>query len=95
MNYTFGKAMGLSVRNGGPTYDQFNINNNYGVQPGNRTHIFNIAYSVELGNFVKGNKIAGGFVNGWQVSGIMQAQSGANLVRSSVSNNDSNFNINT
>ena len=58
--------------------DQFNLNNDYGVQPANRTHIFNIAYSVELGNFAN-NKIAGGFVNGWQLSGITQVESGANL----------------
>jgi len=90
-NYTFGKAMGITYANGGPTYDQFNINNNYGVQPANRTHIFNIAYSVELGSFVK-NKIAGGFVNGWQVSGILQVQSGPNL--SGFSSNG-NFNMTT
>ena len=47
-----------------------NVNNNYGVLPANRTHIFNIAYSIELGNFVK-DKIAGGFINGWQLSGIV------------------------
>jgi hypothetical protein len=74
-NYTFGKAMGTV----NPALDQFNLNNDYGVQPGNRTHIFNIAYSIELGRFVEHNKFAGGFVNGWQLSGIMQLQSGANL----------------
>jgi hypothetical protein len=89
MNYTFGKAMGTMFANGGPTYDQFNLNNNYGVQATNRTHIFNIAYSIELGNPVR-DKIAGGFVNGWQVSGILQAQSGANL--SALSSNG-NFNF--
>jgi hypothetical protein len=77
-NYAFGKAMGTMIYNGGPTLDQFNINNNYGVQPSNRTHIFNVAYSFEMGNPVK-NRMAGGFVNGWQISGIIQAQSGANL----------------
>ncbi|HEY2015066.1 MAG TPA: carboxypeptidase-like regulatory domain-containing protein [Bryobacteraceae bacterium] len=78
MNYTFGKAMGIIPQNGGPTYDQFNINNNYGVQAANRTHIFNAAYSVELGSPLK-QKIAGGFVNGWQLSGILQLESGPNL----------------
>ena len=92
MNYTFGKAMGLLLANGGPTYDQFNIDNNYGVQAANRTHIFNVAYSVELGNPVR-QKIAGGFVNGWQVSGILQLQSGANLSGFS-QNGNFNFNLN-
>jgi hypothetical protein len=76
-NYTFGKAMGIV----NPALDQYNLSNDYGVQPGNRTHIFNVAYSVELGNFLGAgaNKIAAGFVNGWQLSGIVQVQSGANL----------------
>ena len=45
MNYTYGKAMGIV----NATLDQFNLANDYGVQPANRTHIFNVAYSVELG----------------------------------------------
>jgi hypothetical protein len=40
-NYAYGKALGIVN-----FADQFNLNNDYGVQPGNRTHIFNIAYSV-------------------------------------------------
>jgi len=89
MNYTFGKAMGLVS-----FHDQFNLDNNYGVLPSNRTHIFNIAYSIELGNPVK-DKLAGGFVNGWQVSGIVQAQSGANLSGFQNIGNGANFNLQT
>ncbi len=74
MNYVYGKSMGIV----NPTRDSFNLNNDYGVQPANRTHIFNAAYSVELGNFTH-SKIGGGFINGWQFSGITQVQSGANL----------------
>jgi len=73
MNYTFGKAMGIVN-----FYDQFNLNNNYGVLPTNRTQIFNIAYSIELGNPTH-DKILGGFINGWQLSGITQLESGQNL----------------
>jgi len=75
MNYTFGKAMGI-VSNG--NLDQFNLHNNYTVQPTNRTHIFNAAYSYDFGRIVT-NRVAGGLVNGWQVSGIAQWQSGVNL----------------
>jgi hypothetical protein len=82
VNYTFGKAMGIV----NPALDQFNLNNNYGVAPGNRTHIFNAAYSFELGNPVRG-RLAGGFVNGWQISGITQIQSGGNLAANSTNNN--------
>ena len=75
MNYAYGKALGI-VSN---TIDYFNLRNDYGVQPGNRTHIFNAAYSVELGKKWASNRIAGGFVNGWQLSGITQIESGQNL----------------
>ncbi|HXB73957.1 MAG TPA: carboxypeptidase-like regulatory domain-containing protein [Candidatus Acidoferrales bacterium] len=74
MNYTFAKALGILSS----TLDSFNINNDYGVQPTNRTHIFNAAYSYNLPNFVR-NRFAGGVVNGWQISGITQLQSGQNL----------------
>jgi hypothetical protein len=74
LNYTYGKAMGIVST----TLDQYNLNNDYGVQPGNRTHIFNAAYSIELPNFTRSR--AGGYVvNGWQFTGITQIQSGANL----------------
>ena len=86
LNYTFGKSLGI-VGN----YDEFNQQNNYGLMPGDRRHLFNAAYSVELGNFVKNNKVAGGFVNGWQVSGIAQVQSGINLA----ANTSYNFNLDT
>src|ERR1022692_3024949 len=74
MNYAFGKAMGIV----NPALDSFNLANDYGVQPANRTHIFNAAYSIELGNPAR-DKIVGGFVNGWQLSGITQLESGPNL----------------
>jgi hypothetical protein len=73
-NYSFAKALGIVSS----TLDSFNINNDYGVQPTNRTHIFNAAYSYNLPNFVR-NRFAGGVVNGWQISGITQIQSGQNL----------------
>jgi Carboxypeptidase regulatory-like domain len=85
MNYAFAKAMGFV----NPSYDSFNLANNYTVQASNRTHIFNFAYSIELGSPVR-NKLGGGFVNGWQISGITQVQSGANLT----GNRGENFGLN-
>ena len=81
MNYTFGKAMGIV----NPAADPFNLTNDYGVQPGNRKQIFNAAYSIELGSPTH-DRILGGFVNGWQLSGITQLESGANLTGYSGSN---------
>jgi hypothetical protein len=75
-NYTFEKAMGILS----PTLDSFNLNNDYGVQSYNRPQIFNAAYSYDFGNVLKsGNRVVRGVTNGWQVSGIVQIQSGANL----------------
>jgi hypothetical protein len=73
-NYTFGKSLGILS----PTLDSFNLANDYGVQPGNRKHIFNIAYSHDFGRVVR-HRLGGAFLNSWQVSGVVQVQSGANL----------------
>jgi len=62
------------------------------VLPFDRRHIFNAAYSVELGSPVKKNLIARGALNGWQVSGITQIQSGANIgAITNYFSNDINF----
>jgi hypothetical protein len=82
MNYTFGKSMGIVS----PTLDSFNLANNYGVMPVNRKQIFNAAYSVELGNPVQHNMVGKGLINGWQLSGITQLQSGVNLTGQSGQN---------
>ncbi|MFN7996884.1 MAG: carboxypeptidase-like regulatory domain-containing protein [Bryobacteraceae bacterium] len=87
LNYTYGKAMGIAG-----FYDQFNLKNDYGVLPSNRTHIFNAAYSIELGDHTK-DKVLGGFVNGWQLSGITQIESGANL--SGLTSQIFNMNLNS
>ena len=88
MNYTYGKAMGIV----NPALDQFNLSNDYGVQASNRTHIFNIAYSIELGSPVKSNALGKGLVNGWQLSGITQLESGPNLTGNSGQNFGMNLN---
>jgi hypothetical protein len=73
-NYTFGKALGIVST----TLDSFNLNNDYGVQSTNRTHIFNVAYSYNLPDIVR-NRFGGAVLNGWQISGLVQVQSGVNL----------------
>lgn len=91
-NYTYGKALGIVnpgnnlLNGGGATLDPFNLGNNYGVLPGDRRHIFNAAYSIELGSPIHNNKFAAGAINGWQLSGVTQWESGANLT--------SNYNAN-
>jgi hypothetical protein len=90
-NYTFSKALGIRGENGGAgVADQTNVANNYGVLPNDRTHLFNAAYSYQEGSLLHGNKLLGGLVNGWQISGITQFQSGIPLQ----ANSSTNFNMN-
>jgi hypothetical protein len=82
-NYTFSKIMGIrdgDSANGaqsGNAVDPFNLAANYGVLSWDHTNIFNAAYVINLPSPVKDNKLVGGVVNGWVLSGITQFQSGA------------------
>jgi hypothetical protein len=78
-NYTYSKALGIRGENGSQTGDPTNLSHNYGTLPSNRTHIFNTAYVYELPTLATGNRILKGATNGWQISGILQYQTGADL----------------
>jgi hypothetical protein len=73
LNYTFSKAEGTVG-----FFNQFNVNDNVGVLPNSRKQLFNAAYSVELPK-ANVNKFVGGAINGWQITGILQLESGPNL----------------
>jgi hypothetical protein len=80
MNYTFSKALGVRGEGGGPGgYDPLNVANDYGVLANDRTHIFNIAYVIELPKLKNQNKFVSGAAGGWKISGISQFQSGVNI----------------
>jgi hypothetical protein len=90
-NYTFSKSLGIRGEGGnGGVGDPVNYNNNYGVLPNDRTHILNLAYVYQEGALVHGNRILGGIVNGWMLSGITQFQSGTPL---QVATGNSNFGL--
>ncbi len=94
MNYTFSKALGIRGENGAggaSVGDPLNIKNDYGVLPNDRTHLFNAAYVYNEGSIYRGNKFLGGVVNGWQLSGITQLQSGSPL--QAISFNGPNFGL--
>ena len=83
LNYTYSKALGIrgagaDDSNGFPS-TPFDIAANYGTESFDRRHIFNATYTFEVGSPVQ-NKLAGPFVNGWEVSGITGLQSGADVV---------------
>lgn len=79
LNYTYSKAEGVVSDGSGRMVDIFDINQSIGVLPNSRKHLFNAVYSVELPTANNINKYVGGFVNGWQVTGALQLQSGPNL----------------
>lgn len=82
-NYTFGKALG--VRDGesdnglgnGSLVNPFNLQANYGVLAYDHTGIFNLAYVAQLPSPIHANHLLAGAVNGWELSGGLQLQSGA------------------
>ena len=76
-NYTWSKAMGI-VDN---ITDATNLRNNYGPLAFDRTHIFNATYVLNGPTLLGAGApaFARGVVNGWQLSGILTAVSGANL----------------
>jgi len=88
-NYTFSKALGIRGENGSATGNPLSLKDNYGTLPNNRTHIFNVAYVYEVPELRSANAFAKAAVNGWQISGILQYQSGADL--QAIGANGSNF----
>src|SRR5215475_4819997 len=90
-SYTFSKALG--IRNGSLQGSQADVldlrGHNYGILGYDRTHVFNVAYTIEMPNFAKDylksdNKFARGLLDGWVLSGISQFGSGFPLQASNV-----------
>jgi len=79
INYTFSKVLGQGTA--GTTIDQLSAANNYGPLNFDRRHIFNAAYSFQLGDPIRGHsyRILGGAINGWSVSGLLQMETGPSL----------------
>ena len=92
-NYTFAKALGIRSENGDGNQgaDPTNLRSNYGTLPNNRTHIFNFAYVYEFPTVHNANRFVKGAANGWQISGITQYQSGADLQAAVAGNGNFNF----
>jgi hypothetical protein len=78
LNYTFSKAQGVLGTSGSNLINEFNVNQNIGVLPDSRKQLFNAAYAIELPK-ANVNRWLGGAVNGWEVTGVVQLQSGPNL----------------
>jgi hypothetical protein len=90
-NYTWQKSMGII----NPATDPYSLSANYGAQASDRRNLFNAAYSVDLGTLIHSNHLVDGAVNGWQISGITQLESGSNLTYGgNISNQGPNVNYN-
>jgi len=82
-NYTFSKALGTTVVNetDGNGVDPLDIRHrSWGILPYDRTHIFNASYNYSVPDMARAsflnNPVGRGLLNGWQISGITQFQSG-------------------
>lgn len=85
VNYTWSHALGIRDGNndngqgGGASLNAFCLKCNYGTLAFNRAQIFNAAYVIQLPSPIHNNVFAEQAVNGWQLSGITQWQSGPPL----------------
>jgi hypothetical protein len=79
-SYTYSKTMGYSGGYNG-TVDPFDSKLNYGLMSYSLPQMLNVSYIYQMPNagakYFSGSKVAGGFLDGWQVSGITNFQSGA------------------
>lgn len=85
LNYTWSHALGIwdgnndNGQGGGPSLDAFCLSCSYGPLAFNRAHIFNAAYVINLPGLGHANRLVKGVVNGWQLSGDTQFQTGPPL----------------
>jgi len=86
-NYTFSKALGngVAINNGGLTgaLPDYGVHWLWGVLPFDRAHAFSAAYVFTLPKLRRSNSFVRGALNGWEISGITQVQSGAQLTAQS------------
>ena len=93
LNYTYSKVLGIRDGNtnqggsNGTVVDPFNLKSNYGPLAYDHTQIVNATYVWNLPSLAHGNRLLGGAVNGWILSGYSTYQSGAPLQ----ANNTINF----
>jgi hypothetical protein len=82
VNYTFSKALGILGSAADFNYtagvDPFHLYNNYGPMNYDRSQVLNLSYSYQTGRFTT-ERLLGGFINNWLISGITNVQSGPNM----------------
>jgi hypothetical protein len=87
-NYTFSKSLGIKGGySNGYAGDSFNPRNDYGPLAYDRTQIFNAYYNFDFGSKYHGYRALRPVLNGWQINGITNVQSGPNLQSTNYSTN--------
>jgi hypothetical protein len=80
VSYTFSKGLGQN------SADAFDLSRGYGLLPWDRTQALKVSYNISLPAFSRkymgGNPVLNGILDGWQVSGITEFDSGAPLLPS-------------
>lgn len=77
--YTFSKVLGTLAGDGNDVDPLDARGRTYGVLDQDRTHIVNLSYNYNMPDLARGsfkNKLTGGLMNGWQLSGITTFSSG-------------------
>ena len=82
INYTWSKDLGiLGSYSTGNIIDSTNIRPNYGPLAQDRSHVVNATFSYDNGKFRLGNHLTKALLSNYDVSGIMNLQSGPNAQR--------------
>ena len=81
-NYSFSKALGIlgssADFNWTAGMTPFDLRDNYGPMNFDRTQVLNLSYSYQTGKFTS-QRLLGGLINRWLVSGITNIQSGPDM----------------
>jgi hypothetical protein len=77
LNYAWSKNLGNPTTSGG--FKDFGEHEYWTILNINRKHVFNASYVFSTPKWHLGNRLLSGAVNGYQLSGITQLQSGAQL----------------
>ncbi len=97
LNYTWSHVLGIwdgnndNGQGAGPSLNGFCLTCSYGPLAYNRAQIVNASYVLNLPSYAHGNRFLKGVVNGWQLSGDTQFQTGPPLQALTAGNLNTSF----
>ena len=84
LNYAFSKNLGTTTQSG--AFKDYGTSEYWSVSPSDRAHVLNAAYVFTLPKTGLHNQILRGALDGWEISGITQVESGAQLTANTGAN---------